>query len=136
MATILTRNASIYWSGGRVDKTRDVAIDMSADFKEDTVHGSTNKTSSPTFSNFNAKVTGLYNTGPAAFAPVTSAQIIKNALSVNSGYWSIYLGQSLTYFYGSGYVSVDNVGAPYDDFAPFDWTITPIGNVGHYDAVA
>jgi len=132
MATIQTRNASAYWSTGLVSKTRNFAIDMGSEFKEDTVHGLTNKSFAPTYANFNAKVTGLYNTGAKALG--NSAQLISDALNAVSATWSIYIGGSAQYFYGSGYISVDNVGAPYDDFAPFDWSLRAIGNVGHYAA--
>ena len=130
MATIQARNASVYWSSGRVAETRNVSIDLGSDFVDDTVHGDTNRTFAPLFSNFNASITGLYNTGPAAAG--NSAQLIADALTATSTTWSIYIGNSNTYFYGSGYVSVDNIGAPYDEFAPFDWSIRPLAGVGHY----
>ncbi len=130
MATIQTRNASVYWSSGRVAETRNVSIDLGSDFVDDTVHGDTNRTFAPLFSNFNASITGLYNTGVAAAG--NSAQLVADALTATSTTWSIYIGNSNTYFYGSGYVSVDNVGAPYDEFAPFDWSIRPLAGVGHY----
>lgn len=113
-------------------KTRDVAINMGSDFKEDTSHTDINKSFAPTFANFDAKVTGLYNTG--ALAAGNSAAIISNALNAQSATFSIYIGGTGQYFTGSGYVSVDNVGAPYDDFAPFDWSLRPIGAVTHYAA--
>lgn len=130
MATILTRNASVYWSAGLVSKTRNVAINLGSDFKEDTVHGSQNKSFAPTFPTFDCKITGLYNTGAAAAG--NSAQLIANALSQASATFSVYIGDSNTYFYGSAYISVDNVGAPYDDFAPFDWSLKALGNITHY----
>jgi hypothetical protein len=125
-----TRHASVYWSSGRVLETRNVSIDMSSDFVEDTVHGDVNKTFAPTFSNFNASISGLYNTG--AKAAGNSAAIIDDARLSTSTTFSIYIGDSNTYFYGSGYASVENVGMPYDEFAPFDWSIRSIGAVGHY----
>lgn len=130
--TIQTRNASVYWSSARVPKTRNVSIDMGSDFVEDTAHGDTNRSFAPLFSNFNASVTGLYYTG--VIASGNPAHIISCALNATSANWSIYIGGTHTYFGGSGYVSVDNVGAPYDDFAPFEFTVRPIGSVSHYAA--
>jgi hypothetical protein len=130
MATIQSRNASVYWSSGRVVETRNVTIDLGTDFVDDTVHGDTVRSFAPTFANFNASVTGLYNTGAAA-AGVTS-QIIADAIAATSATWSIYIGASNQYFYGSGYVSVDSVTAPYDEFAEFNWSIRASGTVGHY----
>lgn len=133
--SIQTRNASVYWSSlasvaGRMPGTRDVKISMSTDFVEDTAHGSQVKTFAPTFANFAASVTGLYNTGVAAAG--NAAQIIQDALNAVSGTFSIYIGNSNQYFTGSGYISVDNVGAPYADFAPFEVSLRSIGAVTHY----
>lgn len=131
-STVQTRHASVYWSGGLTPKTRNVSIDMGADFVEDTAHGDVNRSFAATFSNFNASVSGLYKTGVAAAG--NAANIINCALNAISATFSIYIGGTHTYFTGSGYVSVDNVGAPYDEFAPFDFTIRPIGAVSHYAA--
>lgn len=131
MATIQTRNTSIYWGSGAtpalINETRNVRIDLGSDFADDTVHGDVNRSFAPTFANATFSVTGLYDTVIGK-----SDQIIKDALNQASGKFSIYLGDSNRYFYGSGYVSVDEVGAPYDDFAPFNWSIRPIGSIGFY----
>jgi hypothetical protein len=108
-----------------------VSIDLGQDFVDDTVHGDTVRTFAPTFSNFNASVNGLYSTGVVGTAGST-AHIISCALNATSAAWSIYIGGTQNYFGGNGYVSVDNVGAPYDEFAPFDWSIRSIGAVSHY----
>lgn len=128
--TIQTRNASVYWALSRVSETRNVSIDMASDFAEDTVHGDTVRSFAPLFTNFNCSVTGLYNMGPAATGG-TAAQLVSHALNAVSSTWSVFLNAS-TYFYGSGYVSIDNVGAPYDEFAPFDFSIRSIGTVSQY----
>ena len=130
MTTITGRNASVYWGTGLTGETRNVSIDLGADFIDDTVHGDTVRTKQPLFSNFSAKVSGLYNVGASAAGK--SALLIANALSTASSTWSIYIGGVSQYFYGSGYISIDTVGAPYDDFAPFDFSIVSLGTVGHY----
>lgn len=130
MPTIQTRNASCYWSTGRVLETRNVSIDLGTDFADDTVHGDTNRTFAPTFANFGASVTGLYDTGVAAGS--NTAQIIADALAATSRNFSIYIGNSNQYFYGTGYVSVEEVSAPYDEFAAFNWAIKASGAVSHY----
>jgi hypothetical protein len=128
--SIQTRNASFYWSGGRVIGTRNFTIALDSDFVEDTAHGSTVKTFAPTFANFAATITGLYNTGAAAAG--NAAQLIVDAINAVSAVWSIYIGNSNQYFYGSGYISVDEVSAPYDDLAAFNTSVRSIGAVGHY----
>lgn len=128
--SIQTRNASFYWSGNRVIGTRNFSINLGTDFVEDTAHGSQVRTFAPTFSNFAATITGLYNTGVAAAG--NAAQLIQDALNATSAIWSIYIGNSNQYFYGSGYISVDEVSAPYDDFSAFNTALRSIGAVGHY----
>lgn len=133
MATVLGIDSSIYWGSAaiaptRVKETRNVAIDMGADYAEDTVHGDVNKTFTPTFSNFAASVTGLYDTLGGGDAK----RVIDDALNKRSGTFSIYIGNISNYFRGSGYVSVDDVSAPYDDFSGFNWSIRPLGAVSHY----
>lgn len=134
MSTVRGRDASIYWSTNLIRETRNVAIDLGIDFIEDTVHGDTVRSYAPTFSNFGATVTGLYNDVAAGGGAAGSKQIISDAMNQVSATWSIYIGYSLRYFYGSGFVGVDEVGSPYDDFAPFNWTIRSIGTVGFYQA--
>jgi hypothetical protein len=130
MATILGRDASVYWGSGtpfHVLETRNVSIDEGAEFVEDTVHGDVNRSYSPTFTNFNASVTGLLDTVLGK-----SDEIRKNAANKTSGKFSIYGGDSNRYWYGSGYVSVDDASLPYDDYAGFNWSVRPIGTVGFY----
>jgi hypothetical protein len=88
------------------------------------------RSKAPLFVNFNAKISGLYATGVAA--ATNSARIIAHALASTSSTFSIYIGSISQYVTGSGYVAVDTIGGPYDDFAPFDWSIVSIGTVTHY----
>jgi len=109
-----------------------VNIDMGSDFVDDTVHGDTNRTFAALFTNFNASVSGLYNSGLVG-AAASSAHIISCALNATTAAWSIYIGGSANYFASSaGYVSVDSVTAPYDEFSEFNFTIRPSGAVSHY----
>lgn len=131
MATIQTRNASVYWGTGAtpalINETRDVRIELGNDFADDTVHGDMNRSFAPTFANPNISITGLYDTVIGK-----SDQIVKDALAAALGKFSIYIGSSNVYIYGQGYASVDQLGAPYDDFAPFNWSIRPAGALGFY----
>ena len=103
---------------------------MGTDFIDDTVHGDTVRSQAPLFVNFNAKISGLYAVGVAG--ATTSARIISHALNSTSSTFSIYIGSISQYVTGSGYVAVDTMGGPYDDFSPFDWTIVSLGAVTHY----
>ncbi len=127
MATLLGRDAVVYWgsgvSPGRIAETRNIAIDLGSDFVDDTVHGDVNRSEQPTFSRFTATITGLYD--DAAFT------IIDDALSKVQGYWYIYPKSSVgtQYWYGRGYVSVDEAAFPYEDMSNQNWTIRPSGTV-------
>lgn len=133
--SVTGRNSSIYWGSAavaprRIGSTRNVSIDLGTDFIDDTVHGSQVRTFAPTFPTFGATISGLYDAATAA--STGSKQIIDDAIAAVSGTWSLYLGNISRYFTGSGYVGVNEVGAPYDDFAPFNWTIKSLGTVSFY----
>ena len=127
MATLLGRDAAVYWastvSPSRIAETRNIAIDMGADWVDDTVHTDVNRSEQPTFSRFNVTITGLYD--DAAYI------IIDDAISKVEGYFYIYPKSSVNsqYFYGRGYVSVDEASYPYDDFSNLNWSIRPSGVV-------
>ena len=98
---------------------------MGADTADDTVHGDTIRTFAPTFGKANIKVSGLYATGATQ-----SPRVIKDAIAKVSGTFLIYMGNISNYISGSGYIQVDSWGAPFDDFAPFDFSIIPSATVG------
>lgn len=89
------------------------------------MHGDTIRSYAPTFSNFAATITGLYS-------DVTSKAIIDDALAATSRTFSLYFGANNKYFRGSGYCGVDELSAPYDDFAAFNWSIRSLGTVTWY----
>lgn len=127
MATLVGRDAAVYWgsgaSPGRIAETRNISIDLGTDFLDDTVHGDTNRSEAPSFNRFAVTITGLYD--DAAF------DIIDDAIAKTEGYFYIYPKSSVgtQYFYGRGYVSVDENSYPYDDFSNLNWSIRPSGTV-------
>jgi hypothetical protein len=130
MPPLVGRDASIYWGTGTpalIGETRNIAIDLGTDWIDDTVHGDTVRSEAPSFSKFGASVTGLWDSTLGK-----SDEIVKNALARTSGTFSLYWGNSNRYFYGSGYVGDAAVESPYEDFAPFNWSIKAIGTVGFY----
>lgn len=128
--TQLGRDASIYWGTTLVAETRNAVIDMGSDFVDDTVHRDVNRSFQPTFANFGLSVTGLLETG--ALATNTNASIMAAALAKGSGTFSVYFGASQRYVYGTGYVSVDEIGQPYEDFDTFNWSLRATGGIGSY----
>ena len=132
MTTLLGRDTSVYCASAAlfdstkiISETRDVVVDMGADKADDTVHGDTFKSQTPTFLNANIKVSGLYSTGATQ-----SPRIIHDAINKVSGTFIVYMGNSANYVSGSGYVEVPNWAVPYADYAPFDWSIIPNATIG------
>lgn len=127
MATLLGRDATVYWgssvSPGRIAETKTISIDLGSDFADDTVHGDVFRSEAPTFNRFNVTVTGLYDN--AAF------DVIDDAISKVEGYFYLYPKSDVNtqYFYGRGFVSVDENSFPFDDFSALNWTIRPSGTV-------
>ena len=127
MATVQSRDATVYWgstvSPGNVAEHRNISIDMGSDFVDDTVHGDLFRSESPTFSRFAVTITGLYDD--------SVPRIIDDAISKVQGYFYIYPKSDVAtaYFYGRGYVSVDENAYPFDDFATLNWSIRPSGTV-------
>jgi hypothetical protein len=118
-------SAALFDSTKLLAETRTIALDMGSDTADDTVHGDTFRSFAPTFAKAGIKVSGLYATGATQ-----SPRLIKDAISKVSGTFLIYIGGTANFCSGSGYISVDNVGAPFDDFAPFDFSILPSATVG------
>lgn len=127
MATLLGRDAVIYWgstvSPSRIAETREIAIDLGSDFADDTVHGDINRSEAPTYNRFAATITGLWD--DAAYL------IVDGAIAKSNGYFYIYPASNVSskYFYGRGYVSVDQGAYPYDDFSRLNWSVRPSGTV-------
>ena len=124
------KDASVYWGTTLIKETRNITLDEGMDFIDDTVHGDGNRSFQPSFANFGMSVTGLMETG--AVATNTTASIMAAANAKSSGTFSVYFGASQRYKYGSGYVSVDELGQPYEDFDTFNWSLRATGTVGSY----
>jgi len=126
-AILAARDAAVYWgstvSPSRIAETRNISIDMSSDFIDGTAHTDKNRVFAPTFTKFNATMTGLYDNAVWT--------VFTDALSQVNGYFYIYPKSSVNtqYFYGRGYVSVDTAAFPYDNFGELNWSIKPSNQV-------
>jgi len=127
LSTLLGRDACIYWgstvSPSRIAETRNISIDLGSDWADDTVHGDVNRSEAPTYSKFACTITGLYD--DAAYV------VMDDAIAKVQGYFYVYPKSSVNtqYFYGRGYVSVDEASYPYDDFSNMNWSVRPAGAV-------
>lgn len=132
MATILASKALILFGTGAdslamsaVVETRNWDIKMTPDFAEDTVHGDTFKTRTPTFQDFSVSITGLMSDVASTTAALGAKGLITIALAKTSGKFYLYPDSTITsvYWSGRGYVGIDGNSAPYTEFSTFDWSI-------------
>ena len=131
MATVLANKAQVYWDTGAdsaalaaaslIAETRNWEITMTPDYAEDTVHGDTFKTRSPTFQDFTVKITGLFSD-----VATVSARVVTDALAKTIGRFYLYLiaGSAAGYWYGHGRLALDTHNANYTDFSQFNFSIT------------
>lgn len=133
MATILGSRGLVLFGTGAdslamsaVAETRNWDISMSPDFADDTVHGDTFRTKTPTFQDFSVSVTALMSDVVSAPANLGAKGLITIALAKTSGKFYLYPDSSVTsiYWSGRGYIAIDSNSAPYDDFSQFNFSIT------------
>ena len=132
MATILAQKALILFGTGAdslamsaVVETRNWDIKMTPDFADDTVHGDTFKSRTPTFQDFAVSITGLMSDNVSAPSGLGAKGLITIALAKTSGKFYLYPDSTITtiYWSGRGYIAIDAHTAPYDDFSQFNWSI-------------
>lgn len=133
MATILGSRALILFGTGAdslamsaVAETRNWDIKMTPDFAEDTVHGDTFKSRTPTFTDFTVSITGLMSDVVSSTSALGAKGLIGIAIAKTSGKFYLYPDSTITsvYWSGRGYVALDSNAAPYTDFSTFNWSIT------------
>jgi len=132
VATILASKALILFGTGAdslamsaVVETRNWDIKMTPDFADDTVHGDTFKSRTPTFQDFSVSVTGLFSDVASTAAGLGAKGLITVALAKTSGKFYLYPDSTVTsiYWSGRGYIAIDGNSAPYTDFSTFDFSI-------------
>lgn len=132
MATILASKALVLFGTGAdslamsaVVETRNWDIKMTPDFADDTVHGDTFKSRTPTFQDFQVAITGLMSDVASAPGGIGAKGLITIALAKTSGKFYLYPDSTVTsiYWSGRGYLAIDSHDAPYDDFSHFNFSI-------------
>jgi hypothetical protein len=133
MATILGSRGLVLFGTGAdslamsaVAETRNWDISMSPDFADDTVHGDTFRTKTPTFQDFSVSITALMSDVVSSPSNLGAKGLIAIALAKTSGKFYLYPDSSVTsiYWSGRGYIAIDSNAAPYDDFSQFNFSIT------------
>jgi len=132
MATILAQKAMVRFGTGAtsdatsaVSETRNWDIKMAPDYADDTVHGDTFKSRTPTFQDFSVSITGLMSDVASTVGGIGAKGLITVALAKTSGRFYLYPDSTIAsiYWSGTGYIALDGNSAPYTDFSTFDWSI-------------
>ena len=145
MATILAQKALVRFGTGAtsdatsaVAETRNWDIKMTPDFADDTVHGDTFKSRTPTFQDFSVSITGLMSDVVSAVGGIGAKGLITVALAKTSGRFYLYPDSTITsvYWSGTGYIAIDGNSAPYTDFSTFDWSLSANAAPGYQGAAS
>jgi len=145
VATILAQKGLILFGTGAdslamsaVVETRNWDISMTPDFADDTVHGDTFKSRTPTFQDFSVSVTGLMSDVASTAAGLGAKGLISIALAKTSGKFYLYPDSTITsvYWSGRGYIAIDSHSAPYDDFSQFNFSIASAVAPGYQGAAS
>ena len=145
MATILSQKALVRFGTGAtsdatsaVAETRNWDIKMTPDFADDTVHGDTFKSRTPTFQDFAVSITGLMSDVASTVGGLGTKGITVVALAKTSGRFYLYPDSTITsvYWSGTGYLAIDAHTAPYDDFSQFNWSISANAAPGYQGAAS
>lgn len=132
MATILAQKALVLFGTGAdslamsaVAETRNWDIRMTPDFADDTVHGDTFRTKTPTFQDFAVSITGLMSDAVSGPSALGAKGLLTIALAKTSGKFYLYPDSTIAsiYWSGRGYIGIDSHAAPYEDFSQFNWSI-------------
>lgn len=122
------RNAYLYWNGAFVTEGMAISVSFDREWIEDTSYGDTNRTWQPGFGDFEMTVRRHYD--QAGFRGMET-DAIANTPSARGFY--LYPDRNVTgdYWYGSGYVSLDDHGGDMGGLWDESYSIRPSTQVFH-----
>ncbi len=128
MPTLKWRNAYLYWNDAFVTEGTGISVSFDREWIEDTSYGDINRTYQPGFGDFEMTVRRHYDQG--GFLGLESDAI---AASPEARDFYLYPDRSVTtdYWYGSGYVSLDDQGGDMSGLVEESYTIRASGDVYH-----
>ena len=122
------RNAYLYWNAAFVTEGTAISVSFDREWIEDTAYGDTNRTWQPGFGDFEMTVRRHYD--QAGFGGLES-DAIENAPTPRSFYMYPDRDTITDYWYGSGYVSLDDQGGDMGALWDESYTIRASAQVFH-----
>lgn len=128
MTTLKWRNAYLYWNGAFVTEGTGISVSFDREWIEDTSYGDINRTYQPGFGDFEMTIRRHYDAG--GFLGLESDAI---AASPTARDFYMYPDRDTgdDYWYGSGYVSLDDQGGDMSGLVEESYTIRASGDVYH-----
>ena len=122
------RNAYLYWNGAFVTEGTAISLSFDREFIEDTSYGDTNRTYQLGFGDFEMTVRRHYDQA-GFFGMETDA--IANDPNARGFYMYPDRNTTTDYWYGSGYVSLDDQGGDLAGLWDESYTIRAAGQIFH-----
>lgn len=126
MATLKWRNAYLYWDGTFVTEGTAISVTFTREWIEDTAYGDSIRTYQPGFADFEMTVRRHYD--QSGFFGLEDDAIAQSPAAKT---WVLYLDRTDTseYWYGSGYVGLDDQGGDMASLIEETYTIRSAGEV-------
>ena len=131
MAAIKWRNAYLYWDGAFVTEGTAISVSFDREFIEDTSYGDTNRTYQPGFGDFEMTVKRHYDS--TGFFGLEEDALLNNP-TAKPFYMYPDRDVSVDYWYGSGFVSLDDQGGDMSGLVEESYTIKASIQVFHTTA--
>ncbi len=130
MATLKWRNAYLYWNDIYVTEGTAISISYSREWIEDTAYGDTNRTYQPGFADFEMTIRKHYD------AAVVGMENDATANSPSVREFFLYPDRDVTtdYWYGSGYVGLDDQGGDMSGLVEETYVVRAASVIYHRDS--
>ena len=128
MAAIKWRNAYLYWDGAFVTEGTAISVSFDREFIEDTSYGDTNRTYQPGFGDFEMTVKRHYDA--TGFFGLETDALANNPVA-KPFYMYPDRDTSADYWYGSGFVSLDDQGGDMSGLVEESYTVKASIQVFH-----
>ena len=129
MATIHGKNGRIYLGTNTavpISETNEITISFGADYAEDSAHGDTNKSYKPGLFDFEGSIAGWYDTADDTLLTASLAGTQQKM------YFYPSRVNSLQYFYGDVFVTLDDLTAPLSDIVGVSFSLRAAGSITKY----
>lgn len=133
MSTLKWRSAYLYWNGAFVTEGTGISISFDREWIEDTAYGDSLRTYQPGFGDFEMTVRRHYD--QAGFFGLEDDAIAASP-SARPFYMYPNRGDTTDYWYGSGYVGLDEQGGDMSSLIEESYSIRAAGEITHMNTAA